>query len=542
MDRVKGVGLGLRVPLADDLLGSAPTELAWLEVAPENFMRRGGRYPAVLARALARWPVVPHGLALSLGGTAPLDRGYLAALRRFLRDIGAPWHSDHLSFGVIGQTMLHELLPLPFTREAAAHVAARVRHAQDVLGVPFAVENVTAYARPAGAEMDEADFIGEIVRDAGCLLLLDVNNVYVNSKNFGFDPRALIQRLPLDRVVQIHVAGHDATDPELLVDTHAEPVCDGVFSLLEWTLERTGRVPVLLERDDKFPAWDDLCGEVRTLHAILERATARHAAAFGPTSAPRSERRTSALTDYEQRVRALCLGDEPAPDVVAPLGDGSWRWCRYRDMVRRRLLDVVEQALPRFEAAIGKDGLIRLFDRFLEGGGSASPFIRDVPGELLAWLDSSGTASELPASALDLARYEWARQSTGHEADGPAPNGTELDMSRPAALLYAHRLLALSHPAHRDEGSASQEKTFLCLYRDPSTHDVKTLELTAAAHALLEELGADRPLSSAISRAAERVGAPLDRAFLEATSAVIADFVDRGLLVGGIRLTRHVLA
>jgi uncharacterized protein (UPF0276 family) len=272
MRGVTGVGLGLRVPIAEDVLGTPPRELAWLEVAPENFMRRGGRYAAVLARALERFPVVPHGLALSLGGTEPLDRDYLSTLRAFLRHIDAPWHSDHLSFGVVGGTMLHELLPLPFTREAADHVAARVREAQDALGVPLAVENITAYARPAGAEMDEADFVNEVVRGAGCRLLLDVNNVYVNAKNFGFDPRAFIARLPLERVIQVHVAGHDASDPELAVDTHAEAVCDGVYSLLEWTLERTGSVPVLLERDDQFPPWDELCDEIRTLYAIAERA------------------------------------------------------------------------------------------------------------------------------------------------------------------------------------------------------------------------------------------------------------------------------
>jgi len=289
MNGVTGIGLGLRIPLADDLFEAAPAALTWLEVAPENFMRRGGRYPAVLARALERWPVVPHGLALSLGGTAPLDHEYLATLRCFVRDIGAPWHSDHLSFGVVGGATLHELLPLPFTREAAVHVAARVRRAQDVLGIPLAVENITAYARPAGAEMDEADFVSEVVRDADCRLLLDVNNAYVNSKNFGFDPRSLLERFPLDRVVQIHVAGHDATDPELLVDTHAEPVCDDVFSLLEWTLERTGDVPVLLERDDNFPEWEELCDEIRTLRAILDRAAPCRAGASGPNSG-RAER------------------------------------------------------------------------------------------------------------------------------------------------------------------------------------------------------------------------------------------------------------
>ena len=223
---VAGVGLGLRVPLAEDLLSAPPAELRWLEIAPENFMRRGGRYPSVLRAVEQRWPLVPHGLSMSLGGVDPLDRDYLRTLGAFLHDIRAPWHSDHLCFGGVDGVALHELLPLPFTNAAAKHVAARVREAQDILGVPLAVENVTTYARPPGAEMDEADFVSEVVRSAGCGLLLDVNNVHVNGRNFGFSPRAMLERMPLDRVVQLHVAGHDDSDPELVIDTHAEPVCE----------------------------------------------------------------------------------------------------------------------------------------------------------------------------------------------------------------------------------------------------------------------------------------------------------------------------
>jgi uncharacterized protein (UPF0276 family) len=286
MTRIAGVGLGLRVPFAEDLFDDAPAELKWLEVAPENFIRRGGRYPAVLRAAAERWPIVPHGLSLSLGGTDPFDLDYLDALGTFLRDVRAPWHSDHLCFGFVGGVALHELLPLPFTREVAEHVAARVREAQDRLGVPLAVENVTAYARPAGAEMDEADFITEVVRLAGCSLLLDVNNVHVNGRNFGVSPRALLDRMPLDRVVQLHVAGHDASDPALIVDTHAEPVCEDVHSLLEWVLARTGPIPVLLERDDRFPEWHELCDEIRHLHALSERATTPTSAKEARVDAP----------------------------------------------------------------------------------------------------------------------------------------------------------------------------------------------------------------------------------------------------------------
>lgn len=276
MKRVAGIGLGLRAALAEDLLQNPPAELSWIECAPENYMRRGGRFPATLAQCAARWPVVTHGVSMSLGGTHPLDTAYLQTLKASLHEWDVPWHSDHLCFGVAGGVALHDLLPLPFTRAAAAHVAARVREAQDRVGVPMAVENITYYARPSDAEMDEADFVSEVVRSAGCRLLLDVNNVFVNAKNHGFDARAMLAKMPLDRVVQIHVAGHDDSDPRLVIDTHAEPIRSDIYDLLAWTLERTGPVPILLERDDNFPPWEELCNEIRRLDAILRRAADRH--------------------------------------------------------------------------------------------------------------------------------------------------------------------------------------------------------------------------------------------------------------------------
>jgi uncharacterized protein (UPF0276 family) len=182
----------------------------------------------------------------------------------------------------------HELLPLPFTVEAAEHVAVRVMRAQDALGIPLAVENISYYAHPGAPEMDEAEFAAAVVARAGCSLLLDVNNVYVNAKNHGFDPRAMIAKMPLDRVVQIHVAGHDTSDPELILDTHAEAVRDEVYDLLAFTLQKTGRVPVLLERDDNFPPWEELSSEIAKLDDILRESTA-------PRDASESEWRAERL-------------------------------------------------------------------------------------------------------------------------------------------------------------------------------------------------------------------------------------------------------
>ena len=273
---VRGVGLGLRWALAENIIERPPPELSFLEVAPENYMRRGGLFPASLAACAARFPIVTHGLTMSLGGGDSIAPDYLATLGAFLRSVSTPWHSDHLCFTVVGGAVTHELLPLPFTAEAAEHVAVRVMRAQDALGIPMAVENISYYAHPGLPEMDEAEFVTAVVDRAGCALLLDVNNVYVNAKNHGFDAAAMIAKMPLHRVVQIHVAGHDASDPALILDTHGEAIVRDVYDLLAFTLERTGPKPVLLERDDNFPTWEELCREIAELDAIVRAAAAAH--------------------------------------------------------------------------------------------------------------------------------------------------------------------------------------------------------------------------------------------------------------------------
>jgi len=279
-DRVQGVGLGLRFAILDDLLAlsrgekNAP-ELAWLECHPENYMRRGGRFPAGLRACRERWPFATHGLAMSLGGVDPLDAKYMSTLRGFLRELEVPWHSDHLCFSVAHGAATHDLLPMPFNEETAQHFAARIRMAQDLLPTQLAVENISYYALPGDSDLDEGDFVSAVVRESGCKLMLDVNNVYVNAKNHGHDPQKIIAKMPLDQVVQIHVAGHWYEEPDFIIDTHSEPVCDGVYDLLAYTLERTGKVPVLLERDDDFPAFDELLSEVRRLHEIWRKAPDR---------------------------------------------------------------------------------------------------------------------------------------------------------------------------------------------------------------------------------------------------------------------------
>jgi hypothetical protein len=244
------------------------------EVSPENLIGDGSREVRHAEAVLERDPAITHGLALSLGGFDPWDRAYLADLDRLILRIGSPWHSEHLCFTSVDGVFTHELLPLPFTRTMARHAAQRARDLQRFLSVPLLLENITYYAELGQAALDEADFITDVLEDADCGWLLDVNNVYVNSLNFGFDPKAWLARTPLHRVRQMHIAGHAAFDG-LVIDTHGTPVIDPVAELMQWALARIGRaVPVLLERDNHIPDLEDLLAERAHLQAAYDRVFA----------------------------------------------------------------------------------------------------------------------------------------------------------------------------------------------------------------------------------------------------------------------------
>jgi uncharacterized protein (UPF0276 family) len=249
-------------------------------------MGRGGAQPAAFRWLAERYPVLTHGLTMSLGGSDPLDGAYLRDLRGTLRDLGTPWHSDHLCVGAVDGRALHDLLPVAFKRPAIDRIVDRVRRARDTLGLPLAIENVSYYWHPGRPELTEPEFLARICEGADCGLLLDVNNAYVNCRNFGVDPRAWMREAPLERVVQIHVAGHEwfkvdehglgeeaapGSPGAMILDTHGAPVPDPVLALLEAVLARTGPVPVVLERDENVPPLDVLLEEVARVRAIVAR-------------------------------------------------------------------------------------------------------------------------------------------------------------------------------------------------------------------------------------------------------------------------------
>lgn len=272
--RPTGVGLGLRWEFLEEVLDGPALDVAFFEVSPENYMRRGGYYPAALERIRDRYALVTHGLTLSLGAVDPPDPKYLAELRREVERLGSQWHSDHVCFSTSGPLVLHELLPLKLSRATALHVADRARRAEDALGVPLALENISWYAHPGRRELPEAEFLSLILERSGAGLLLDVNNVYVNARNHGFDARSFLAALPLDRVTEVHVAGHTLRPDGLILDTHGAPVIEPVIELLAWVVEQIGAVPVLLERDNDVPELPVLLAEVEQLRGAYDAALA----------------------------------------------------------------------------------------------------------------------------------------------------------------------------------------------------------------------------------------------------------------------------
>jgi uncharacterized protein (UPF0276 family) len=269
-----GVGLGLRWEFLEEVVDGPPLDVAFFEVSPENYMRRGGYYPAMLEQLLDRYRIVTHGLTLSIGAFAPPDAAYLRELKQETSRLATPWHSDHLCFSSAGERALHDLFPLKFAQENVRRVAERVRQVEDVLGVPMALENISYYSALGQPEMSEAEFVANVLEASGARLLLDVNNVYVNARNHGTDPREFIRHMPLDRVVEIHVAGHSHREDGRILDTHGTPVADPVYELLEWTLEQTGPAPVLLERDNDVPPLAELLAEVERLQRVYSSAMA----------------------------------------------------------------------------------------------------------------------------------------------------------------------------------------------------------------------------------------------------------------------------
>jgi uncharacterized protein len=263
-----GYGLGLRTEHFDAVLAENP-RVDWFEIISENFMVAGGKPRHYLDAIRARYPLAMHGVSLSIGSTDPFDTNYLRDLRELASHIEPIWISDHLCWTGNGGINSHDLLPLLYTEEAIAHVVSRIGEVQDFLGREILIENVSTYVSFSNAEMEEAAFLSEISRRSGCRILLDVNNIYVSSRNHGFDADAYVAALPVEKIWQIHLAGHSDYG-DYVIDTHDHPVREEVWALYERTLRQVGRVTTMIERDDHIPPLTELVAELDHARRIGE--------------------------------------------------------------------------------------------------------------------------------------------------------------------------------------------------------------------------------------------------------------------------------
>lgn len=271
---IYGAGLGFRRELIPELKVQIPPEIDFFEIAPENWLDLGGATGKQLRGFTERYPFVCHGLSLSLGGPAPLDEMLLRRIKLFMRQHQAPLYTEHLSY-CSDDGHLYDLLPIPFTGEAVKYVAARIRRAQDILEQQIAVENASFYVAAPISEMSEIEFIRAVLEEADCLLHLDVNNIYVNSVNFGFDASTFLRALPGERIAYMHTAGHYREADDLIVDTHGAEVVDPVWALLDEAYKTHGVYPTLLERDFNIPPLAELVPEVARIAELQKKRQPR---------------------------------------------------------------------------------------------------------------------------------------------------------------------------------------------------------------------------------------------------------------------------
>ena len=567
-----GVGLGLRWAFLEPIVrADQPVGIPFFEVSPENYMRRGDRIPSALEQVFQRTPVVTHGLMLNIGSTDPLDRAYLDQLRDFLRHVGAKYHSDHLCWSGGRGRILHDLLPLPLDQRLVHHVADRIRRVQDHLGVPMAMENISYYYSPR-AGMPEADFIRAVVETADCGLMLDVNNLWVNAQNHGFDPWAYLDALPLERVVQMHVAGGErrAQMDDLVIDTHGADVEPTVRELMAAVVERIGAVPVVYERDHNIPPLAELVRQVAELGTVYEAALARHPSARERLQPQPPARATSPFVLDEMGhlslegglIELITSHDAPlllehgvsstlsrwgiAGDTGKDLaGLTPERLLVYRSLVRNGLAGTIRDFLPRTLGRMGDERFSQAFGRWLAEGGAVSPYLRDVPTEFARWLQRAWADGEQgPAYLGDLAVHEVVEAEVEAAPQGPHRpiEAPELRLDAPVAFDQSTRVVDYGHRIHdlpvdvTDRTEPVAEPTTLLVYRDQNLA-ARFLLLTPLARAVILALWQQgQPLSDGIRAGAAQVGASVDDALLARLAQLFADLADRGVLLGAAKM------
>jgi len=505
-------GLGLRRHFIFDILKNPPKEIDFFEIHPENYMKRGGHPREAFEKIAEKYPIHTHGLSLSIGSLDKLNWEYLKDLKKFLHQYKIPWHSDHLCFTSKNAHAFHDLLPLPLTWEAVKHVSERARIVQDFLEIPFALENVSFYLHPDRPQMTEKQFLQEILYRSGVSLMLDVNNIYVNAFNHGFDPKEYIREIAGENIVQIHIAGHLLDFSEnLIIDTHGENIKEDVWDLLKYLGTLVPLPPVLVERDGNFPDFSQLLKEVKMTKEISKASvtksqlkSAKPLNHVSIKSTPTNSSLEKAQTfiyhqcfdkDYsldEKRIKNL-VGTDTATFLTQ---QGDARLKIYRRLVFNNIDSVLRAALPNFFYFLNKGDDEKLVREFLEIHKPRSNYYWDVPKDFLNFLQESikNLSSYLPYPFLpELANYEHTDYKLRFEKNYSLPQSNP-QVTLDQAKLILNPTLDLkiySYPVHQitqdlDPKKIQEKKTYLLLYRDPENYQIQTLTLNKASYKLIQ--------------------------------------------------------
>ncbi len=507
-----GVGVGLRRQHFDDI-ESTDRRPEWFEVLPENFFRFGGRPRSVLRDLKESHPIISHGVSLNVGGPNPLRQEYLDELGRFFDSIQPDWFTDHLCFSGAHGLEYQDLIPLPFNEEAAEHVAARIRQIQSFIGIPFALENPSYYTVMPGSTMNEADFLRAVTERADCGLLLDVNNVYVNATNHGYDPIQFMESLPLERMIQTHLAGHEVLDDGMLFDTHGTYVPQDVWDLFEWLCQQVGPVPTLIEWDNNIPEWSVLMDEADKASAIMNRAVP----ALDPaTPSPKLsqaivlEKQTEpseqvSLEEFFEQIGGALEGRRPMSKVVSHFDLNELTQKRlefYRSMIHHHSKEILNLVYPDSRRALGEE----LFDELSEAYVKKHP-MREYEWNATAkafpqFLLAAGTSNEfdlLPWS-VELAQLEWDWFATyTHTAEmGSTNDGLSVN---PTLLWHQFTYQVAAWMLDDDDSNvpgAGDES--ILLFRHPVEMKTKLVPATPARLLALKMVSENQTLDSVVEQ------------------------------------------
>lgn len=511
-----GFGLGLRAKHYPYIFEHSPA-VDWFEIISENFMDTDGRAKRNLARLKERYPIVMHGVALSIGTVDPLNSEYLQKLKALADWVKPAWISDHLCWTGVAHRNTHDLLPVPYTQEALTHIIGRIHAVQDYLGRPIALENPSTYLEFAASEIPEAEFIQQMAKATGCGLLLDVNNVYVSCYNHGLDPKAYIDALPLDQVAQIHLSGHTNKGTHI-IDTHDDHVIDAVWDLYRYVIHSSGRVPnTMIEWDDRIPAFPVLQAELDKARAASQKPMLIGSGALTTAKARSTPGQTVTLKDLQNLLHeTIVAGDadrvSPARDWVIDKQDfaAADQLGVYINAYRFRLRDVVGEDYPVLAHYLGRTAFDQLIVDFVESQTpqdfNIARYAAGLPGFVASRETVDGFADELCRLETAIAQLMDATETaplTSADLAETTPDDL-LDMQlmpREALQLFSfdHSVNAYYTAvlAEKEPAAVQALTTYLAVFRH---NDVMwRMDLDATEYAVLQKLFAGATVGESLT-------------------------------------------